>query len=272
MSATDKQAVKPQNDLDDTENFFRDIEIEFLIHELKDPLSVIETGIRSMMERQEKFGPLTPRQERILKRTLRNSRKARDMLHGLLEIGRSESGCFICCRFKPAKSAYDALLNALETGAAKLYEQCRPNRGKQELCHFLAENGIIFETVPQTAEIEILQDEIKFKQIIGNLFKNALQYYRNRMEIHLSSDDDMLYVEVADDGPGIGWADHENIFRRYAQVDACSLTPRKGHGLGLAGARIMARCLGGDIDLIRHKGKGAIFKLSLPLDINAVVK
>ena len=272
MSTEDKQAVKQQNDGNEAEKFFRDIEIEFLIHELKDPISVIETGIRSIMERQEKFGPLTSKQERILKRTLRNSRKARDMLHGLLEIGRSESGCFICCRFEPARSAYDTLLNSLETGKARLYEQCRPSQGKHELCRFLAEHGIIFEIMPQTAEIEILQDEVKFKQIVGNLYKNALQYYKNRMEIHVSSDEEMLYVEVADDGPGIGWADQEHIFRRYTQANACSLTPRKGHGLGLAGARIMARCLGGDIDLIRHKGKGAIFKLSLPLDLNAIVR
>ena len=272
MGAKDKQALKPQNDINETEKFFRDIEIEFLIHELKDPISVIETGIRSMMERQEKFGSLTPRQERILNRTLRNSKKARDMLHGLLEIGRSESGCFICCRFKPFESTYDALLNSLETSAAGIYEQCQPGQGMERVLRCLADNGIFIDVVPPAAEIEVLQDEVKFRQIVGNLVKNALQYFKNRMEIHLSSDDDMFYLEVADDGPGIGWADHEHIFRRYAQVDACSLTPRKGHGLGLAGARIMARCLGGDIGLIRHKGKGAIFKLSLPLDLNAVVE
>lgn len=272
MNATKGPSVKQPEDLEETEKFFRDIGIEFLIHELKDPIAVIETGIRSMLERQAKFGPLTPRQERILTRTLRNSRKARDMLHGLLEIGRSESGCFICCRFQPAQSIYEALLNALETGAAGLFEQCRPGRGQQEVFRYLADNGIIFEAIAPAAEIQVLQDEVKFRQIVGNLIKNALQHRKNRMDIHLRSDDNRLYVEVADDGPGVGRADHEHVFRRYAQANECTLTPRKGHGLGLAGARIMARCLGGDIDLISRKGKGATFRLNLPLDLNAVVR
>ena len=39
--------------------FFREIEIEFLIHELKDPVSVIETGVRTLLERRETHGPLS---------------------------------------------------------------------------------------------------------------------------------------------------------------------------------------------------------------------
>jgi hypothetical protein len=34
------------------ENFFRDVEIEFLIHELKDPLAIIETGLRTLLENE----------------------------------------------------------------------------------------------------------------------------------------------------------------------------------------------------------------------------
>ena len=89
---------------EDPERFFREIEIEFLIHELKDPLAIIETGLRSLLERQDKIGPLTPRQEKTLQRTLRSSQKARQMLNGLLEIGRSEEGCFSFCGFSPTES------------------------------------------------------------------------------------------------------------------------------------------------------------------------
>ncbi|MGA8020769.1 MAG: hypothetical protein WCA42_18020, partial [Desulfobacterales bacterium] len=61
--------------------FFREVEIEFLIHELKDPFAIIETGVRTLLEKKDKFGPLTPRQEKILKRTLRSSNRARTMLN-----------------------------------------------------------------------------------------------------------------------------------------------------------------------------------------------
>jgi two-component system, OmpR family, sensor kinase len=51
------------------EQFFREIEIEFLVHELKDPIAIIETGLRTLLERQDKFGALSARQESTLKRT-----------------------------------------------------------------------------------------------------------------------------------------------------------------------------------------------------------
>ena len=62
------------------DQFFREVEIQFLIHELKDPISIIETGLRTLLERQEKFGSLTSKQENTLKRTLRNTKKARSLL------------------------------------------------------------------------------------------------------------------------------------------------------------------------------------------------
>jgi C4-dicarboxylate-specific signal transduction histidine kinase len=42
---------------------------------------------------------------------------------------------------------------------------------------------------------------------------------------------------------------------------------RNGHGLGLAGARIIARCLGGNIEVDCAEGKGATFRLRLPLSL-----
>jgi signal transduction histidine kinase len=55
------------------------------------------------------------------------------------------------------------------------------------------------------------------------------------------------------------------VFKRYAQVKACSIVPRKGHGLGLAGANIISRCLGGSLKLESEKGKGATFRLKIPI-------
>ena len=43
----------------------------------------------------------------------------------------------------------------------------------------------------------------------------------------------------------------------------------EGHGLGLAGALILARCLGGDINIVSQKGQGATFRLTLPLKLES---
>ncbi|MEA3437503.1 MAG: hypothetical protein U9R43_13620, partial [Thermodesulfobacteriota bacterium] len=65
--------------LDSPHYFFREIEVEFLIHELKDPVAIIETGVRTLLEKRDKFGTLSSRQEKTLKRILRNSNKTRAM-------------------------------------------------------------------------------------------------------------------------------------------------------------------------------------------------
>ncbi len=247
------------------QHFFREIEIEFLIHELKSPISVIEAGVRMLLERKEKYGSLTSLQEKILKRAYRNSKKVGEMLNNLLEIGRSEEGCFICCRFKPAEAAYDVLIDALETTEATIFEQIGKYTGKSETLEFLSGGGIFLDISAQVVQTEMFQDEIKFRQITGNLIKNALYHRKERIEIKMKQEKDNLLIEVTDDGPGIEPEHHQMVFQLYMQANEYSVSPRKGHGLGLAGALILARCLGGDIELESEKGRGATFKLLIPI-------
>jgi signal transduction histidine kinase len=261
-STADKFSESQEN-----RHFFREVEIEFLIHELKDPVAVIETGLRTLLEKKDKFGPLTPRQEKILKRSLRNSYKARGMLNSLLEIGRSETGCILCCRFQPMTVTYSVLLEVLDG----LFEDVadRPKTFSLEeadaAIEFLSRKGIRLQMSPALANVEVLQDETKFRQIVGNLAKNAMHFRKEQVEIRLDLDNDFLFVDVTDDGPGIDPAYHNMVFERYRQVKECAISPRNGHGLGLAGALIMARCLGGDIELESRRGSGATFRLKLPL-------
>jgi len=111
---------------------------------------------------------------------------------------------------------------------------------------------------------------LRFRQIVGNLLKNALHHRRQKLEIKMDIEDDVVSLTVSDDGPGVEPDHHEMIFKRYAQVKECSIVPRKGHGLGLAGALILARCLGGDIKIVSEKGQGAAFCLTLPVSMENV--
>lgn len=250
---------------DTADQFFRELEIQFLIHELKDPVSIIETGLRTLLEKRDKFGPLSSRQENTLKRTLRNTKKTRSMLNNLLEIGRSQSGCFICSRFQPAKFLFQIMKDALEIMTGPLAEEIGKYQAEKDVIELLSQNGIFFEISPELADVEMFQDEVKFGQIVGNLIKNALHHRRKQIEIRMAVENTNLVLAVSDDGPGVEPAHQELIFRRYAQVKECSIVPRKGHGLGLAGALILARCLGGDIKIDSQKGQGAVFRLTLPL-------
>ena len=210
MTQFDQQNQALHEDSDTPEQFFRDIEIQFLIHELKDPIAIIETGLRTLLEKQEKFGPLSSKQQNTLKRTLRNSKKARSMLNNLLEIGRSESGCFICSHFEPAKTVYQALKDSLEIMTGPLSEELGKYEAEEDAIEMLSQNGIALEFSARAHNTEIFQDEIKFRQIAGNLFKNALYHRRSQVKIMMDVEDENLIVVVSDDGQGVE-SEHQDM-------------------------------------------------------------
>lgn len=249
--------------------FFREIDVDFLVHELKDPVAVIEAGIRTLLERADKFGPLTDRQRRTLERTLRNSRKAGRLLQELLEIGRGESGCFMSELFRPAEAVWTALVEAVESVSVELAESISPAQTRVQIGEALKRENILLAVSEKAEQVEILQDQRKFQQIVGNLIKNALHHRRKQVEIRVDIGPDGLMVDVRDDGPGVPAAFHQQIFQRYMRATACSGLSREGHGLGLAGARALARCLGGDVWLKSERGRGAVFQFVMPIRVSA---
>ena len=259
-----------KNSDSNAKDFFHKLNVEFLIHELKDPIAVIETGARTLLERQDKFGSLSPRQEKTMNRIIRNARKAREMLYSLLEVGRSEAGSFACNQFKPVETTFDVLANCLEVRDPFIIEKMQMDQDMAQALTDLDSYGISLSAPPDLLQMDIHQDQVKYRQIIGNLIKNALHFRRERIDIKMNMNQDFLMVAVTDDGPGVEPEHCESIFQRYSQGNDCTITPRQGHGLGLAGARIMARCLGGDIELTCSKTEGTKFELRLPIDFTTV--
>jgi signal transduction histidine kinase len=141
---------------------------------------------------------------------------------------------------------------------------------REDALELLNRHGIYLDFSTRALDSEIFQDEIKFRQIVGNLLKNALHHRRERLDLKMDVEDNVVSLTVTDDGPGVEPDNHELIFKRYAQVKECSIVPRKGHGLGLAGALILSQCLGGDIKIVSEKGQGAAFCLTLPVSMENV--
>jgi two-component system OmpR family sensor kinase len=81
-----------QENKEDTPKRRERIKIDLLIHDLKVPLAVIQAGLTSMLERRDKYGPLTELQEKVLTRALRNTRVTQTLVGDALELGRSREG------------------------------------------------------------------------------------------------------------------------------------------------------------------------------------
>ncbi|MGA6924549.1 MAG: HAMP domain-containing sensor histidine kinase [Desulfosarcina sp.] len=262
-----QEPIKAGQRADETDDvgFFKEINVEFLIHELKDPISVIETAVRMLLEKTDKYGTLTERQEKTLRRALRNSKKARGLLADLLEVGRSDVGCFQCGRFNAFSAVREVLMEALETCDPVLWDTIQETHAGSAPEASLMRYGIHIVCSEGARGAELYQDEAKFRQIVGNLIKNAFHHRRQRLDIDLDCQRDRLIVAIADDGPGVDIKARELIFKRYTRLGSCEILSRTGHGLGLAGARILARHLGGDVSVNDPSGGGATFSLSLPL-------
>ncbi|WP_319524471.1 HAMP domain-containing sensor histidine kinase [uncultured Desulfosarcina sp.] len=262
---TEEKKNKNSDHLSAEGRFFRDIDVEFLIHELKDPVAVIETAVRMLLEKPDKYGPLTGRQQKTLERALRNSKKARGLLADLLEVGRSDAGCFQCCHFNALDEVNAVLMETLESVDADLQENLGGAASASEREALLVGGGIRIGCSDGARQVRLCQDQTKFRQIVGNLIKNALQHRRRRLDIGMDCVEDRLLVEVVDDGPGVEKENRELIFMRYTRMKPCATLSRTGHGLGLAGARILARRMGGDITVKCDRGPGAVFRFTLPL-------
>lgn len=97
-------------------------------------------------------------------------------------------------------------------------------------------------------------------QIIANLALNAVEAAGAGGKVCFSSHQDQsgVYIDVADDGPGVPRDKADTIFRPFVSTKA------SGTGLGLAISRNMLRQQGGDIQLVHHDGAGARFRIRLP--------
>jgi CheY-like chemotaxis protein len=98
-------------------------------------------------------------------------------------------------------------------------------------------------------------------QILTNLVMNALAYAPrgSQITVEAKTQDRLLVLEVADEGPGIEPARASSVFRGDS-------TREGGTGVGLRHARAVARAAGGNLVLVRGaaRQRGARFRLTWP--------
>ncbi|HEO7009243.1 TPA: sensor histidine kinase, partial [Streptococcus agalactiae] len=98
------------------------------------------------------------------------------------------------------------------------------------------------------------------------LFDNAIKYTDNdgSIDFTISETDKYLFLEIADNGPGISEEDKVRIFDRFYRVDKARTRQQGGFGLGLSLAQQIVNSLRGNITVIDNKPRGSIFKIKLP--------
>jgi two-component system, OmpR family, sensor kinase len=117
----------------------------------------------------------------------------------------------------------------------------------------------------------VIGDELRLRQVLGNLLGNALTHTPDGTPIHVSVDtrvDEIgswAVLSVADEGPGLPAAHAERVFERFYRIDAARTRREGGSGLGLSIVAGLAEAHGGRVELDTAPGEGATFRVVLPL-------
>lgn len=244
------------------------IKIDLLIHDLKVPLAVIQAGLTSMLERRDKYGPLTELQEKVLTRALRNTRVTQTLVGDALELGRSREGIVNLSNFSISDVVTQTMVEVFDLADDQTAENIKKCKELEGLRQILDQKGLGLLIDESLWCQKVCLDEVKMSQILRNLLGNALKYRKKRVELRVERTDVSLVLSVKDDGDGIPSAYHKKIFECYFQMNTVDACPVRGHGLGLAGVMVLVEDLGGKLFLDSDQGRGARFLVKLPLNTN----
>lgn len=236
---------------------------DLLIHDLRGPLSIVSASADNLLNKAERYGPVTNQQRRVIERILRNVRKGQTLLREMIEILRSEERLFRREEFSIEGILREALLELLEVSAPEVAEKLYQEKNEEEFKQVLAEQGIYIEIKGKYRESLFCHDQKKIKQILRNLMSNALKYRRKRLNASIEGDLD-LFVTVEDDGLGIPQEEQETIFERFVRLNEKERARVPGLGLGLPGVRALVEAMGGEITLVSREGIGTRFTVRIP--------
>lgn len=212
-------------------------------HELRTPLNGI-IGVGQLMQMR----PLDPEMTEMVNILLASARSQLQLVNGLLDITRIESGALTL-----EKAPFDA--------AAVLEDTV------QLMAPIIAGKGLSLDVqIDPSARRLTLGDKLAFRQIATNLIGNAAKFTsEGTIAVALrSGPDGVLVLSVRDTGEGIDPVDHERIFDRFVQIESGSKR-EGGTGLGLAITRALIDLMGGTVTVESALGQGATFTVTLPL-------
>ena len=215
-------------------------------HELRTPLNGIIGFSEFLVD--EKPGPLNIKQKEYLGDVLSSGKHLLQLINDVLDLAKVEAG------------KMELMLEefSLKKAITEVSSVVRPTVKKKRL-----EFNVQVEP-----EIEIIKsDEQRVKQILYNLFSNAVKFTNDGGKIDVQArpyNTTKVRIDVKDTGLGIRKEDMGKLFVEFQQLDTGSDRRFQGTGLGLALTKRIATLLNGEIEVGSEWGKGSTFSVILP--------
>jgi signal transduction histidine kinase len=242
--------------------------ISSVSHELKTPLvAMLETNHLLL---DEVPGPLTERQERMIRLNTQAAQRLSSMITDLLELSRLKAEL----RYQMS----DQDVRALTVAAVSELEALALER-ELELGHDVVDSRVVVRCDPD-----------RYIQIVQNLVENALKYTpaggrievglrvcaatslpdapKARLGLGARSVAEHAILSVDDSGPGIPEEDRERVFEKFFRRQG---EPAGGSvGLGLAICREIIEAHGGAIWVDESPLGGTSMKVALPVEASTI--
>ena len=113
---------------------------------------------------------------------------------------------------------------------------------------------------------EVLGDEARLRQVLGNLVANAVQHTPENagITVRVGTEGDNAVLEVCDEGPGMSQEDARRVFERFYRADSSRTRASGGTGLGLSIVDSLVYAHGGTVKVTTAPGRGCRFTVNLP--------
>jgi signal transduction histidine kinase len=184
-----------------------------------------------------------------LEEALQEVRRMTDLVESLLTLARADEGRFDIHR-EPVE---------LQPLVQEVYETAL----------ILGEAQDVTVNLPFTADVVVMADRTRLRQLFLNLVTNAIKYTPpgGKVELGLGRHPDNVTFAVRDTGIGISAADFPHIFERFWRADRVRsrMSERGGFGLGLAISQWIAQAHGGTLTASSRLGRGSLFTVTLPV-------
>lgn len=116
-------------------------------------------------------------------------------------------------------------------------------------------------------------DPVRLRQILLNLVNNAVKFTsEGSVTIQAmpgASGSELVSFLVIDTGIGIPEAEQARLFEPFSQLDESTTRNYGGTGLGLGIVRGLVDLMGGEIEMASEEGVGTVFRITVPMKVNA---
>jgi PAS domain S-box-containing protein len=215
-------------------------------HELRTPLNSI-IGFSEVLQDQM-FGRINDKQQEYVENIHTSGRHLLSLINDILDLSKVESG-----KMELTLSTF-LLRESLDASMMMLKVKALHDRIDLHL------------DLAMEADVRIVADQRKLKQILFNLLSNAIKFTHGGGSVELGAtiDGDFIEITVADTGIGIRETDISKLFLPFTQLESVYTKEFEGTGLGLALTRQLVELHGGRIWAKSEFGSGSRFSFTIP--------